>query len=119
MTGVKGSPRADHRHAAEQAKQLPGQWVLAATYRSTQSAKSAARLIRTGGGTNLPFYHPAGAFEARHALTQDGADLYIRYVDPAAVAAAGFRESIEAGLTESFDSFSSRLDATADTTRRA
>lgn len=116
MSGVKGQQRIDHRHAARQARELAGQWVLAGTYSSRASAVSATFLVRTG---RTPAYQPAGTFEARHELSEDGTDLWVRYVDAAAVAAAGFRESIEAGLTESFDSFSSRMDAATDTTRRA
>ncbi len=79
MSGVKGVRHADHRLAADQARQMPGQWVLAATYNSGYSAKSAARAIRRGTEL-LRFYGPAGDFEARTELTQDGADLYVRYV---------------------------------------
>lgn len=79
MTGVKGIRHADHKLAAQQARELPGQWVLAATYNSSSSAKSAARTIRSGDRL-LRFYLPAGTFEARTELTQDGADLFVRYV---------------------------------------
>lgn len=79
MTGVMGCPQGDHRLAVQQARQMPGQWVLAATYNSSASAKSAARTIRSGDRL-LRFYLPAGSFEARTELTQDGADLYVCYV---------------------------------------
>jgi hypothetical protein len=105
--------RPDHRHAADQARQMPGQWVLAGTYPSRVSAVSAAFQVRTG--ERIPAYRPAGAFEARTEPTQDGTDLYVRYV--ADQGARDFRESIEAGHTESFDDFSRRI-AAADTTRR-
>jgi hypothetical protein len=70
--------RADHQHAAEQARQMPGQWVLAGSYGSSASAVSAALQVRTGD--RVPAYRPAGAFEARHEVTQDGVDLWVRYL---------------------------------------
>ncbi|MGW6911487.1 hypothetical protein [Streptomyces sp. NPDC054940] len=106
MSRLKARPRADHQVAASQARQMPGQWVLAGTYNSTQSAMGVARQVRAAG-SNMPFYRPAGAFDARHELTEDGVDLWVRYV--AAPSAADFRESIEAGFTEDLDAFSRRL----------
>ncbi|MCC9154860.1 hypothetical protein LZP81_31040 [Streptomyces parvulus] len=79
MSGVKGVKHADHRLAADQARQIPGLWVLAATYNSSNSAKSAARAIRRGDEV-LRFYGPAGAFDTRTELTQDGADLFVKYL---------------------------------------
>lgn len=110
MTATMGQKNADHRHAADQARQMPGQEVLAATYGSRASAVSAARQVRTA--ERLPAYAPAGSFEARVELTQEGADLWVRYLPT-----TPFRQSVDSGLTESFDAFSRRLDA-ADTTRR-
>ncbi|MCM1977177.1 hypothetical protein [Streptomyces sp. G1] len=103
--------RADHQHAAQQARQMPGQWVLAGTYGSRASAISAAFAVRTA---RLRAYQPAGGFEARHELTAEGADVWVRYTAPQPAAASpdsGFRESLEAGLTESLDDFSRRLEA--------
>ncbi|MEU1596162.1 hypothetical protein ABZ468_25715 [Streptomyces sp. NPDC005708] len=79
MSGPVNNARTDHRHAADQARQLPDQWVLAGTYGSTASAKSAARMVRAGDD-KLPFYRPAGAFDTRTELTQDGTDLFVRYL---------------------------------------
>ena len=59
---------------------MPGQWVLAGSYNSTQSANGAAHLIRTANADRMPPYRPAGAFQTRTELTDDGADLYVRYV---------------------------------------
>ncbi|MHC3474640.1 hypothetical protein ACYF6T_38925 [Streptomyces sp. 7R007] len=70
--------RADHQHAADQARQMPGRWVLAGTYGSTQSATGMAHQVRTG--KSVPAYRPAGAFEPHVDLTDDGADLYVRYL---------------------------------------
>ncbi|MFE6362923.1 hypothetical protein ACFVP3_23355 [Streptomyces sp. NPDC057806] len=109
MSGHTVRARTDHQHAAQQARQIPAQWVLAGTYGSRASAVSAASQVRSGD--RLPAYRPAGSFEARSEVTQDGVDLWVRYVaDPAA---RDCRESIEAGLTESLDDFSRRLDAAA------
>lgn len=116
MSRLARTPNVDHQHAAGQARQMPGQWVLAGTYRSSLSAKSVARAIRAGN--RMPYYRPVGAFEARPELTEDGADLWVRYVDDQA--RRDFRESIASGLTEDFTAFSRRLEeAVTDTTRRA
>jgi len=115
MSRPKARPMADHRHAADQARQMPGQWVLAATYGSRASAVHAALHVRTGD--RLPACQPAGTYEARTEVTQDGADLWVRYV--ADRTAADFHASVEAGLTEDLDAFTRRLDAaTTDTPRR-
>ena len=115
MSGIKGQPRADHRLAAQQARQMPGEWVLAATYNSRSSATSQANQVRTA--ERLPAYRPARSFQARVELTQDGADLYVRCVDRDALASRECAESVACGLMESVDVFCRRLDA-ADTTRR-
>lgn len=96
---------------------MPGQWVLAGTYASSASAVAAALQVRTG--EKAPGYRPAGAYESRTELTQDGADLWVRYL--ATSGGRGprddYRDSLTSGLTETFDAFSSRLDA-ADPSRR-
>lgn len=68
-------PRVDHQHAAQQARDLPGQWVLVGTYPSTASAVGAASHVRSG---RIAAYQPAGSFEARTELTDDGTDLHAR-----------------------------------------
>jgi hypothetical protein len=105
----KARGRVDHQHAADQARQMPGQWVLAGTYGSSASAQSAALQVRNG--EKAPAYRPAGAFEARTKITQDGADLWVRYVGQDRRAASDFAASIASGLTEDFAAFSRRLDA--------
>jgi hypothetical protein len=75
----KSRPKPDHTHAAQQARQMPGTWVLAATYVSSTSSKAAAMHVRLGERGRLPAYSPSGAFEARSELTQDGADLWVCY----------------------------------------
>lgn len=106
---------ADHQHAAEQARQMPGQWVLAATYASSASAKDTARRVRTGDG--LPAYRPASSFQARTQLTQDGADLWVCHGQPVHQPDADFHASIASGLTEDLNAFSARLARAAGITR--
>ncbi|MGW3152713.1 hypothetical protein [Streptomyces sp. NPDC001089] len=105
--------RADHAHAADQARQMAGQWVLAASYASSASANSTGTLVRLGEQGRLTVYGPAGAFDARTELTEDGADLYVRYVtdEPENRAESDFHASIGAELTESFTAFSERMAA--------
>lgn len=86
MSRLATRPRADHQHAASMARQMPGQWVLAGTYASRASAVSAALQVRTGQRT--PAYRPAGTYEARTEVTQDGVDLWVRYRVPSEGAAA-------------------------------
>ncbi|MGW1001746.1 hypothetical protein [Streptomyces sp. NPDC002520] len=117
MSQTKPRPRADHQHAAQQAREMPGQWVLAGTYASGASATSAALQVRTG--ERLAAYRPAGAFRARMEVTQDGADLWVCYVAPSEQHTRDFRASLAARMTESLDDFSHRLDAACDTPRRS
>jgi hypothetical protein len=86
VSRLKTRPRADHQHAADQAKQMPGTWVLAGTYASRATAVSTALQVRTG--ERACAYRPAGAYEARTELTQDGADLWVRYRVPSEGTAA-------------------------------
>ncbi|HEY6116154.1 MAG TPA: hypothetical protein VI172_09370 [Candidatus Dormibacteraeota bacterium] len=109
MSRPKARARVDHQHAADQARQMPGQWVLAGTYGSRASAQSAALQVRTGD--RAPAYLPAGTFAARTEVTQDGADLWVRYAPRNERAASDFADSIASGLTEDFDAFSRRLAA--------
>jgi hypothetical protein len=79
MSRPKSRPKPDHQHAADQARQMPGTWVLAGPYASTANAKVAALHVRQGERGRLPAYAPSGAFEARSELTQEGADLWVCY----------------------------------------
>lgn len=103
----KRLPPPDHQHAAGQARTLPGQWVLAGGYSSRASAMAAAVQVRSG--ERLPAYLPAGAFASRAELTQDGADLWVRYIADSAT--HDFRESLASGLTEDLAAYSRRVDA--------
>ncbi|MGW4889634.1 hypothetical protein [Streptomyces murinus] len=108
MSGHVIKARVDHQQAARQARQMPGQWVLAGVYSSGASATSAARRARTG--EQMPAYQPAGSFRARTEVTQDGVDLWVCYVAPTEQDTQDYRASLTAGLTESLDDFSRRLD---------
>lgn len=70
-------PRADHQLAAQQARELPGQWVLVGSYGSTASAMGAASHVRSG---RIAVYQPAGSFDARTELTDDGTDVHARFL---------------------------------------
>ncbi|MEU9033841.1 hypothetical protein AB0D45_02835 [Streptomyces sp. NPDC048352] len=69
----------DHHSAAEAARAQRGTWVLAGVFSSTMSAKTAARLIRTGSEKYV-CYQPAGAFEAYAIPTGDEVTVWVRYV---------------------------------------
>ncbi|MFF8406968.1 hypothetical protein ACF06P_35745 [Streptomyces sp. NPDC015684] len=78
MSGHVTRALTDHQAAARQARQMPGQWVLAGLYGSRASAVSAALQVRTG--ERIPAYLPAGSFRARTEVTDDGADLWVTYI---------------------------------------
>ncbi|CBG73079.1 hypothetical protein SCAB_60601 [Streptomyces scabiei 87.22] len=84
MSRLAARPRADHQHAASMARQMPGTEVFAGTYGSSLSATAAARAVRTG--QRAAAYKPAGAFAARIEVTQDGVDLWVRYLGEGAAA---------------------------------
>ncbi|MEV6791306.1 hypothetical protein AB0M87_04740 [Streptomyces sp. NPDC051320] len=78
MTRARGRRQVDHREIAALATQLPGTWVLAGSYGSNYGAKAVALRVRTADYSRA--YLPAGAYEARTELTEEGADLYVRRV---------------------------------------
>jgi len=75
--------RADHTAVVAALKAQPGVWLPVGEYRNRLSADDIARRIRCG----YPFgshaygtpYTPAGAFETRTQLTDDGTLLEARY----------------------------------------
>lgn len=76
-------PQTNHTAIAAACRANPGQWQTVGEYSSTQSAHGAARYIQTAITKNPKYtspYAPAGAFEARHALTEFGAMVQARYV---------------------------------------
>ncbi|MFF4385553.1 YqaJ viral recombinase family protein [Streptomyces sp. NPDC001552] len=69
--------RIDHAAAAAEARKVPGRWVLAGLCPSSSSAAGVGRNVAHG---RLAHYLPAGSFEARKELTQDGAKLFVRFM---------------------------------------
>ncbi|MFF6781374.1 hypothetical protein [Streptomyces sp. NPDC012510] len=80
---MKRRPNIDHKAVAAACRNQPGIWQPVAEYNSSQSAAGAAGYIRdatTKKTTHLSPYAPAGAYEARHALTEYGARVEARFV---------------------------------------
>ncbi|MFJ8153891.1 hypothetical protein [Streptomyces sp. NPDC094468] len=107
MSGHVKTARADHQAAALQARELPGQWVLAGTYGSFNSAQVTARQVRTG--EKIAAYRPAGAYEPRAEITQDSVDLFVRYTGEQRAATSDFHLSVASGLTEDLAAFERRM----------
>ncbi|MFD5709548.1 hypothetical protein ACFWHW_03985 [Streptomyces pharetrae] len=84
MSRLARRPRADHKTVAAEARRQPGTWIVVNDYRSSTAADGIAYDIRSGyshGTRSGPSpYHPAGAFEARTELVEDGVRVYARYV---------------------------------------
>ncbi|BCM70930.1 hypothetical protein EASAB2608_06264 [Streptomyces sp. EAS-AB2608] len=81
-------PHADHTAVAHALRQQPGVWLPVGDYNSRVSADNIAYRIRTGyplGNTDgsTP-YQPAGAYETRTELTEDGTRVHARYTGGAA-----------------------------------
>lgn len=77
-------PRVDHAATAASLREQPGVWLPVGEYRNALTADSTARLIRSAfaGSARYTarFYGPAGSFETRTRLTDDGTLLEARYV---------------------------------------
>ncbi|APY88220.1 hypothetical protein DCW30_05620 [Streptomyces alfalfae] len=73
--------RVDHAKAAARLMQAPGQWLPVGEYRNSFTASTTASMIRRPGQTNPSgrHYQPAGAYDARIVLTDDGARIEARY----------------------------------------
>ncbi|WP_460071134.1 hypothetical protein [Streptomyces sp. YKOK-I1] len=75
--------RVDHAETAAALREQPGVWLPVAEYRNSLTANTVDRIIRTASGgkphTGRP-YEPAGSFETRTQLTDDGTLLEARYV---------------------------------------
>ncbi|MFF0790419.1 hypothetical protein [Streptomyces spiralis] len=74
----KGRRYIKHAEVADALKAQPGVWLPVGEYRTWGGAWNAAERIRTA--YRAPAYEPAGAFEARTALTEMGARVEARYV---------------------------------------
>lgn len=98
---TKSKP-VNHFAVAALCRANPGQWQDVGEYNSTDSARRSAEGIRTAfvkGPGRRSAYTPAGAFEARHELTEYGARVEARYVprtntpDVVTVDADGFKHT--------------------------
>lgn len=78
MTYQRRGPRADHLAIARALKERPGVWLPVTEYPSRSGALNAALSIRKADP--LRVYRPAGAFEARIEMTEDGTAVLARYV---------------------------------------
>ncbi|MFF7096354.1 hypothetical protein ACFY9A_28765 [Streptomyces rubradiris] len=81
-------PRADHKEVAHALRQHPGVWLPVGDYRNSISADDIARRIRTGyplgNADGSTPYLPAGAYESRTELVDDGTRVHARYIGGAA-----------------------------------
>jgi len=86
MSRLARRPRADHAKSAWAARTEPGTWVTVNDYRSSLTARDVARRIRTGypigDATYGSPYQPAGAFETRLEMTDEGLRLQVRFTAP-------------------------------------
>jgi hypothetical protein len=84
MSRLSRWPRADHKRAAANARREPGVWQSVNTYRSHQTARGMAYMIRTGHPISGPKYGtpylPAEAFETRLVPVDDGTALEVRFI---------------------------------------
>ena len=77
-------PRANHREAAARLQANPGEWLPVGDYRLLAHANDMAYRIRTGypigdAAYGTP-YQPAGAYETRTELVEDGTRVHARYI---------------------------------------
>lgn len=73
-------PSAQHSARAARMRARPREWRLVTVYRSSISAKSTAHQITTATGKIARWYVPAGAFEARSVVVDEGTAVYARYI---------------------------------------
>jgi hypothetical protein len=85
-TSPEGQPlvsrhtRVDHAKVSAALREQPGQWLPVGEYRNPQTSDRTACMIRTGYHAMARWYGPAGAFETRTRLTEDGTLLEARFV---------------------------------------
>ncbi len=71
--------RVDHARVAACLRALPGQWQLVGDYKNSFTATNTTSMIRRAGQPSGRHYQPAGAYEARMVLTDDGTRIEARY----------------------------------------
>ncbi|MGQ5576033.1 HNH endonuclease signature motif containing protein [Streptomyces sp. ECR3.8] len=83
MSGGRERQRSytDHSKVAAAARAQAGEWVTVTVYRSANSAYQTTSQIRTA--KKLPFYRPAGSFEAQHRKVDGGFEVFARFVGTA------------------------------------
>lgn len=69
-------PRVSHQAAAAKLREHPNEWQVVGTY-SSVSGPGMASHIRTAF---LIAYEPAGAFDARTEVVEDGTRVHARYI---------------------------------------
>ncbi|MFJ5638703.1 hypothetical protein [Streptomyces sp. NPDC093223] len=81
---MRSEEQVDHRAVAAACRANPRDWQPVGEYGSSESAKSAVRMIRGAlrRSSGESPYAPARTFEARHELTDAGARVEARYVGP-------------------------------------
>ncbi|MBX9392216.1 hypothetical protein K4749_01045 [Streptomyces sp. TRM72054] len=77
--------RVNHAATAEKLRANPSVWMTVGEYRNAQTADHTAAMIRAGRWTSGLHYQPAGAYQARTVLTDDGTRVEARYLAPDAV----------------------------------
>ncbi|MFK0182486.1 hypothetical protein ACIQVR_41790 [Streptomyces xanthochromogenes] len=70
--------RTNHMSVAGLLREQPNVWLPVGEYPSRSSAAGIAQSIKSGVG--LRAYQPAGAFEARTEMTEDGTTVLARYI---------------------------------------
>lgn len=77
-------PYVDHAATAAALRAQPRVWLVVGEYRNSITAKGVARMIRTGRSDGVRkigrHYQPAGQYETRTTLTDDGTLLEARYL---------------------------------------
>jgi len=81
MSRLTRRPRVNHAKAAATLRAKPGEWLPIGEYRSRTSADGIAWMIRAAPDHESGLcYAPAGSFEARTELTDDGTRVIARYI---------------------------------------
>ncbi|MFE3126742.1 hypothetical protein ACFXHD_25340 [Streptomyces hydrogenans] len=75
---------------------MPGQWVYAQTYATSCTASAIARKIRVGDDGGGRAYQPAGRYDSRMDMVDDGFAVWVRYLP-------GTPDALKAGLRWLFD----------------
>lgn len=84
MSRLARRPLVDHRETAARLRAEPGTWLPVGEYRHGSGAQGMAGFIRNASGSSGGWYQPAGSFETRTELTENGVRLEARYVGTAA-----------------------------------